>query len=246
MAINHPLQKHYKARFPQLSEPRLDEMVSVDCFETNATGIGNKATLCCVFYGTVTGCIDNYKLYSGENGFLCTYQDFCRKQGVPSILKQDQAGNQKSKAVTNFNCEHLVKDVFSEAFHQHQNPVKSGAICWLKSSLKILLNMTGAPEWLWFHALQYLADVHNHTWNDEKQHIPATACDGRIKDISCFLQFYFFERVLYLDCNNRLPNALKSTERPGYMIRFAHNIGDNLTFKILVDQTRRIVNISVV
>jgi len=35
MVINQPLQKHYSARFPQLNKPRIDEMVSVDSFETN-------------------------------------------------------------------------------------------------------------------------------------------------------------------------------------------------------------------
>ena len=35
MVLKTPLQKHYKARFPRLNEPRIDEMVSVDCFKTN-------------------------------------------------------------------------------------------------------------------------------------------------------------------------------------------------------------------
>ena len=35
MVINQPLQKQYKARFPQLNKPRINEMVSVDSFETN-------------------------------------------------------------------------------------------------------------------------------------------------------------------------------------------------------------------
>ena len=106
--------------------------------------------------------------------------------------------------------------------------------------------MTGAPEWTWFHAIVYLADIHNHTWNEEKQCIPATARDGKTKDISRFLQFYFFERVLYLDADDKLPNALKSTERPGYMLGFSRNVGDELTFKILDNQTKRVVSVSVV
>ena len=82
MIVNQLLRKNYKARFPQLSAPRFDRMVSVDCFETNATAIGNKATSYCVFYGTVTGCINIYYLHSGKNGILRTRQDFCCKQDV--------------------------------------------------------------------------------------------------------------------------------------------------------------------
>ena len=72
--------------------------------------------------------------------------------------------------------------------------------------------MTGAPEWTWFHAIVYLTNVHNPTWNKEKQCIPATARDRKTKDISRFLQFYFFEQVLYLDADDKLPNVLKLTE----------------------------------
>ena len=53
MVINQPLKKHFKARFPQLNEPRIDEMVSVDCFETNVQSIGTGAKKCSVFYGTL-------------------------------------------------------------------------------------------------------------------------------------------------------------------------------------------------
>ena len=106
--------------------------------------------------------------------------------------------------------------------------------------------MTRTLKWTWFHAIVYLADVHNHTWNEEKQCIPATARNGKTKDISRFLQFYFFEQVLYLDADDKLPNAFKSMERPGYMLGFSRNVGDELTFKILDNQTKRVVSVSVV
>jgi hypothetical protein len=44
--------------------------------------------------------------------------------------------------------------------------------------------------------------------------------------------FYWFEPVLYLDpvSTFQLP---ETTERPGYFVGFADNVGDTLTFKIL-------------
>jgi hypothetical protein len=44
--------------------------------------------------------------------------------------------------------------------------------------------------------------------------------------------FYWFEPVLYLDpvSKFRFP---ETTERPGYYVGFADNVGDALTFKIL-------------
>jgi hypothetical protein len=42
--------------------------------------------------------------------------------------------------------------------------------------------------------------------------------------------FYWFEPVLYLDPVSKFP---ETTERPGYFVGFADNVGDALTFKIL-------------
>jgi hypothetical protein len=49
-------------------------------------------------------------------------------------------------------------------------------------------------------------------------------------DISDILMFYWFEPVLYLDPVSKFP---ETTERPGYFVRFADDVGDALKFKIL-------------
>ena len=69
----------------------------------------------------------------------------------------------KSNKVREFNREHIVKDQFSEVENQQQNPVESGAIHWLKSASHVLLDTTGAPDFTWFLAAEYLAEVHNIT-----------------------------------------------------------------------------------
>jgi hypothetical protein len=48
--------------------------------------------------------------------------------------------------------------------------------------------------------------------------------------ISHILIFYWFEPVLYLDSVSTFP---ETTERPGYFVGIADNVGDTLTFKIL-------------
>jgi hypothetical protein len=44
--------------------------------------------------------------------------------------------------------------------------------------------------------------------------------------------FYWFEPVLYLDPVSKF-QLPETTERPGYFVGFADNVGDALTFKIL-------------
>jgi hypothetical protein len=148
----------------------------------------------------------------------------------------------KSNKVLDFYREHLIKDEFSEVENQQQNVVESGGTRWLKSAIHVLLDITGAPAWTWILAATYIADVHNHTWNNEREFIPTTQ-DGITRDISRLLQFVFWKRVLYLDHVDALPQSKK---RPGYFVGCSHNVGDDLTFRIYDDQTKQVVNVSVV
>jgi hypothetical protein len=107
----------------------------------------------------------------GGEGFFNCYRDLCRDYGVPSVLRRYNAQELKSNRVLDFNREHLIKDEFLEVEDQQQNVVESGGIRWLKSAIHVLLDMTGAPAWIWFLAETYLADVHNHTWNNEREFI---------------------------------------------------------------------------
>ncbi len=59
------------------------------------------------------------------------------------------------------NREFMVKDQYTEPYHPQQNLVESSAIRYLKGQTHVLLDMTGAPDSLWFMALQYTADIHN-------------------------------------------------------------------------------------
>ena len=149
----------------------------------------------------------------------------------------------KSAKVLKFNWTYLVRDEFSEVDNQQQNFVETGGIYWLKMALYVLLDVTGTPAWAWFLAICYLAEIHNQTWNNEKKFIPQTAYDGHTHDISDLLQFSFWERVLFLDDVNAFPS---SKERAGCFVGFAPNVGDALTFKVLDDQTKQVVCVSVV
>ena len=243
LIIRYPFRKHVKARFPLLNTRRINEGISSDRLYANCPDAGFGYNSAHVFYGMKTTNIQVYGHRPGGDGFFNCYKDFCRDHGVPSALRRDNAQELKSNKVLDFNREHLIRDEFSEVENQQQNVVESGGIRWLKSAIHVLLDMTGAPAWTWFLAATYLADVHNHTWNNEREFIPSTARDGVTKDISRLLQFVFWERVLYLDHVDSFP---QSKERPGYFVGCSPNVGDDLTFRIYDDQTKQVVSVSVV
>jgi hypothetical protein len=243
LIIRYPLRKHVKARFPFLNTRRINEGISTDKFYCNCADVANGFVNAHIFYGMKTTCIQIYGHRPGGEGFLMAYKDFIRDHGIPSILRRDNAGEANSDKVKDFNREHLVKDQFSEVDNQQQNVCESGGVRWMKAALHVLLDMTGAPVWTWFLAANYLADIHNHTWNNERKFIPATARDGITRDISKYLQFVFWERVLYLDHVDKFP---ESRERPGYFVGCSNNVGDDLTFLVYDDQTKQVVSVSVV
>ena len=91
--------------------------------------------------------------------------------------------------------------------------------------------------------MKYLADIHNICYDKTLGMCPKQRCFGSMVDISTFLQFTFWQRVLYLDHEEPWPH---SKERPGYWVGVAHNIGDALTYWIYDDQAKRLLARSVV
>ena len=97
---------------------------------------------------------------------------------------------------------------------------------------------------MWFLAQNYLAQVHNLSANRQiNWKIPEQVSRGGTPDISHILMFYWFEPVLYLDPVSKFP---ETTERPGYFVGFAENVGDALTFKILKNDLTTVLHRSVV
>jgi hypothetical protein len=63
-------------------------------------------------------------------------------------------------------------------------------------------------------------------------------------DIFHILMFYWVEPVLYLDPVSKF-HFSETTERPGYFVGLADNVGDELTFKILKTDLVIVLHISV-
>ena len=125
-----------------------------------------------------------------------------------------------------------------------KNPAELNGVKYLKSHAQVLLDRTGAPDSMWFLAQDYLAHVHNLSANRQiNWQIPHQVSRGGTPDISHILMFYWFEPVLYLDPVAKFP---ETTERPGYFVGFADNVGDVLTFKILKNDLSTVLHRSVV
>ena len=240
--MHHPLRRHVKARNEWCNVTRLDEVVSTDSVFSNCASIDHGFHGFQAFFGHTSHSIDVYGFHS-KGEFPRIYKDFIREQGAPSILRRDNAKEEKSNEVQDIQRRLLIKDQFSEPYNQQQNLVESCAVRWLKQSTHVLMDKTGAPESIWYLAVKYMADLHDHLYDKTLNMTPKQMRNGRIPELTPFLQFSFWEPVLYLDQEESWPY---SKERAGRWVGVSHNVGDILTYWILDDQSKRILPRSVV
>ncbi len=142
------------------------------------------------------------------------------------------------------NRDYLVRDSFPEPHSPWQNPVEARSIRWLKGTSQVLMDRQGAPDIVWLQAMEYMADIHNHTADESLGWMtPIQKRKGHTPDISAFLHFTFYEKVYYMDSDSTYPST---KEKTGYWIGVSKNIGDALTYKILTDDKETVLSRSVV
>ena len=122
----YPLQRHRKSRFAWLSATRLQETISTDDKKFSSRQYGGE-WYAQVFYGTVSRMINVYGM-KRKGEFPKVYRDFICDEGIPSVLHCDQAKYEDSELVQDIQREFMIKDSFSEADNQQQNPVEACAI----------------------------------------------------------------------------------------------------------------------
>ena len=224
-----PLKRHVRARYHFLNMTRLSETVATDTYFSSYKAIGG-ATCAQVFYGISSHMINVYGMKTESIGPY-VYEDFLREEGIPRVLRRDNAKMEQNHDFTTINRHWLIKDAFTEPHHPQQNPAELRAVQWLKQHIQVILNRTGAPESVWLYCAKWLADVHNYAsqesldWKTpwEKRH-------GHTPDISAYLLFPFYDQIYYLDPEQKFPH---SKEVPGHFLGVAKAAGDALTFDVL-------------
>ena len=106
------------------------------------------------------------------------------------------------------------------------------------------MNTSGCPAFCWLLCLQYICVVLNHLASPTLQGIcPVQALQGTTPDVSFMLHFSFYEPVYYrIDSSEpdlNFPSS--SNEKKGYWVGFADNQGASLTWRILTEDTHKII-----
>jgi len=103
---------------------------------------------------------------------------------------------------------------------------------------------TGAPDYTWLHACQYLAAIHNITADETLSwETPWHKWHMETPDISAYLQFLFWECIYYYDDQGKYPSTKQKATR---WVGVADNVGNKMTFCLITEDTEQEIQWSVV
>ena len=236
------IKKHFKSRNPVFNIPRRSEAVATDTIFSDTPAVDDGSTMAQFFCGRDTLVCDAYGIKSTKQ-FINTLSDNIRKRGAMDTLISDGGKYEISKRVTDLLRSLFIQDYQSEPYHQHQNKAEN-RFGLAKRYTNTVMNTSGCPAFCWLLCLQYICVVLNHLASPTLQGIcPVQALEGTTPDISFLLHFSFYEPVYYrIDSSEpdlNFPSS--SNEKKGDWVGFADNQGDSLTWRILTEDTQKII-----
>ena len=236
------IKKHFKSRNPVFNIPRRSEAVATDTIFSDTPAVDDGSTMAQFFCGRDTLVCDAYGIKSTKQ-FINTLSDNIRKRGAMDTLISDGGKYEISKRVTDLLRSLFIQDYQSEPYHQHQNKAEN-RFGLAKRYTNTVMNTSGCPACCWLLCLQYICVVLNHLASPTLQGIcPVQALEGTTPDISFLLHFSFYEPVYYrIDSSEpdlNFPSS--SNEKKGYWVGFADNQGDSLAWRILTEDTQKII-----
>ena len=194
------------------------------------------------FCGHDTLICDAYGIKSTKQ-FINILSDNIRKWGAMDTLISDGGKYDISKGVTDLLHSLFIQDYQSESYHQDQNKTEN-CLGPAKRYTNTVMNTSGCLACCWLLCLQYICVVLHHLAAPTLQGICSVqALQGTTPDISFMLHSSFYEPVYYRiefsEPDFHLPSS--SNEKKGHWVGFADNPGDRLTWRILTEDTQKII-----
>ena len=240
--IQDYIKKHFKPCNPVFSIPRCSEAVATDIIFSDTAAVDDGSTMAQFFCGHDTLVCDAYGIKSTKE-FINILSDKIRKWGAMDTLISDGGKYDISKGVTDFLHSLFIQDYQSESYHQDQNKTEN---CFgpAKGYTNTVMNTSGCLACCWLLCLQYICVVLHHLASPTLQGISLVqALQGTTSDISFMLHTSFYEPVYYrIEFSKpdfHLPSS--SNEKKCYWVGFADNPGDRLTWRILTEDTQKII-----
>jgi hypothetical protein len=240
MPLNTVLRKCFKSPNPAVNVQQHDEPIATDTIQSDVPAIDGGEKYAQIFVGTKSLVTDDHGMKSPAQ-FPGVLTDEIITRGAPTKLISDSARVEASKEVRSILCTYGISSWQSEPHQQHQNPAEQ-RYQTVKRLCNTILDRTGAPAYCWLLCLMYVCFVLNNAFSEVIQSTPLPQAYGTDNDISPMLYFLFYEPVYYLVDETTFPSKSKELHRR--WVGVSENVGHFMTYKILTDDTRRIIHCS--
>ena len=233
------LKKTFKTPFAACNVHRRNEAVATDTIFSDVPAVDDGSTAAQIFVGRESLVSDVYGVKTDKE-FVNTLEDNIRKRGAMDKLISDRAQVEISNRVLSILRGYAIDSWQSEPHYQHQNFAER-RYATIKPLVNTLLDLCGALAYCWLLALTYVCFVLNHTavgslhWRT-----PIKKLTGSTPDISALLCFRFWEPVYYKLDDSEFPS--QSPEKLGYFVGISEHVGHALTFKVLTNDTKKIIH----
>ena len=239
------MKKIFRSPFPALNVHRRREAVATDTVYSDTPAIDNGSEAAQIFIGRESLVADVYGVKTDKQ-FVKTLEDNIRRRGAMDKLISDGAKAEVSKRAHDILRSYCIEDWQSEPHYQHQNYAERR---WgvIKPLVNFLLKKTGAPYSTWLLALEYVCYILNRTATPSLNwKTPLEVLEGDTPDISAIMQYEFWEPVYYRVGNkDEISFPSGPPEATGRFVGFASNVGHAMTFKILTEDTGKIIQRSI-
>jgi hypothetical protein len=242
---HRPFRKHFKTRFPALNVHHRREPVATDTIYSDTPAIDDGSCSAQIFVGTESLVCDVYGMKS-DREFVATLEDNIRRRGAMDKLISDRAQVEISNKIKDILRNYAIDDWQSEPYHEHQNFAER-RYQNIKATTNKVLDRTGAPAHAWLLALMYVCYILNHTAHESLHWTtPLYVLTGITTDISAITQYMFWEPVYYataehLKYDGKVKFPSQTSEAKGRFVGFGESVGDVLTYKILTDDTQKVI-----
>ena len=233
------LTRHFKSPFPALNVKRRQESVAtdtvyadvpaIDCGHTQAQFYCGLSSLVCDAYGMKT-----------DKQFINTFEDIIRERGAMDRLVSDNAQVETAGRAKDIFRAYVIGHWSSEPHQQHQNYAER-KYQHVKNTTNRMMERSGSPANTWLLALLYVCFLLNHTASSVlKWRTPLERLNGTTPDISPLLRFYWWQPVYYKLDDSDFPSETR--EKRGRFVGIAEHVGHAMTFKILTDDTHKVIS----
>jgi hypothetical protein len=156
-----------------------------------------------------------------------------------SQLISDSAQVEISKRVLDVFQALCIGDWHSGPHQQHQTQAER-RYQTVKHMTNTLLERSGLPAYTWLLAMGYVCFLLNLTFCGAVNAIPMQCIKGSTPDISPLLRFSWYQPVYYKVDDSSFPSGTR--EERGHFVGIADNVAPAMAFKILTDDTNKVIN----